>query len=76
MHTDCGLGRYPKTVLAALMCWLCDMHMCATLRSLPVNPQGHALWHMLMALSVYWVRLCSIHDGNFTCMRMIIVREF
>jgi hypothetical protein len=25
------------------------------MRDLPVNPQGHAIWHLLMALSVYWV---------------------
>jgi hypothetical protein len=61
-----GLSRYPKTVLAALMCWLCDLHLCTTMRSLPVNPQGHALWHLLMALSVYWVRLCSI-EFRFCC---------
>ena len=47
-------ARYPRTVIVAFACWNLDMHFCQSMRALPINPQGHAWWHLLMALSVFW----------------------
>eukprot|EP00897_Mesotaenium_endlicherianum_P009188 jgi/Mesen1/8298/ME000451S07502 len=34
-------------------CWLADRHMCSSMRALPVNPQGHAWWHLFMSINSY-----------------------
>ncbi|KAI9993466.1 hypothetical protein PInf_015549 [Phytophthora infestans] len=30
-----------------------DYHYCHIVRELPINPQGHAWWHMFMGISTY-----------------------
>ena len=42
---SCGLG--------AILCWLIDTHFCELMQKLPLNPQLHAWWHILIAIGVY-----------------------
>ncbi|CEG40964.1 alkaline phytoceramidase [Plasmopara halstedii] len=39
--------------LIGLVFWLMDYHYCQVVRNLPVNPQGHAWWHIFMGVSSY-----------------------
>ncbi|BBN02119.1 dihydroceramidase [Marchantia polymorpha subsp. ruderalis] len=36
------------------ICWLVDRNLCSRVASLPVNPQGHAWWHVFMGFSAYF----------------------
>ncbi|TMW57006.1 hypothetical protein Poli38472_002931 [Pythium oligandrum] len=42
-----------RSSLIALACWLVDFHLCYYVRKLPVNPQGHAWWHIFIGISSY-----------------------
>ncbi|KAG6617347.1 alkaline phytoceramidase [Phytophthora cinnamomi] len=44
---------YVTSALIGFAFWLMDYHYCHTLRGLPVNPQGHAWWHIFMGVSSY-----------------------
>ncbi|XP_041028400.1 alkaline ceramidase-like [Juglans microcarpa x Juglans regia] len=44
---------YVATLLLASLCWLCDRAFCKEISSWPVNPQGHAMWHIFMGFSSY-----------------------
>mmetsp|Transcript_56429 Transcript_56429/g.132974 ORF Transcript_56429/g.132974 Transcript_56429/m.132974 type:complete len:255 (-) Transcript_56429:12-776(-) len=44
---------YMQTYLIGSACWLTDLHLCHTMKNLPVNPQGHAWWHLFMAINSY-----------------------
>ena len=48
-----GIG----TFVLAVALWLIDQRLCAHVQALPVNPQLHAAWHMLCAVSCYNVFL-------------------
>ncbi|CAM9000681.1 unnamed protein product [Rhodiola kirilowii] len=45
---------YATTISFATLCWLCDRFLCKELSSLPIDPQGHALWHILMGFNSYF----------------------
>lgn len=46
-------GLYWQTMLLAFACWMGDQHLCHHASAMPINPQGHAFWHLLMAASSY-----------------------
>lgn len=39
--------------LSASVFWMIDFHFCSLMQSAAVNPQGHAIWHLLMAVNTY-----------------------
>uniref|UniRef100_M4BLT0 Alkaline phytoceramidase n=1 Tax=Hyaloperonospora arabidopsidis (strain Emoy2) TaxID=559515 RepID=M4BLT0_HYAAE len=39
--------------------WLLDYHYCHTIHGLPINPQGHAWWHIFMGISSYHDHSCG-----------------
>uniref|UniRef100_A0A7N1A6H6 Alkaline phytoceramidase n=1 Tax=Kalanchoe fedtschenkoi TaxID=63787 RepID=A0A7N1A6H6_KALFE len=45
---------YAAALFFATSCWLCDRFLCKELSLLPINPQGHALWHVLMGFNSYF----------------------
>lgn len=44
---------YGHTLALGTACWLADRHLCDRMQALPVNPQGHAWWHVFMSLNSY-----------------------
>ncbi|KAF4144984.1 Ceramidase [Phytophthora infestans] len=44
---------YVTSSLIGFAFWLMDYHYCHIVRELPINPQGHAWWHMFMGISTY-----------------------
>jgi dihydroceramidase len=44
---------YVRNSLIGLACWLCDYHLCRHIDQFPLNPQGHAWWHLFMGLACY-----------------------
>ncbi|KAF4322845.1 hypothetical protein JM18_000662 [Phytophthora kernoviae] len=44
---------YVTSSLIGFAFWIMDYHYCHVLRGLPVNPQGHAWWHIFMGISTY-----------------------
>ncbi|KAB5533796.1 hypothetical protein DKX38_016882 [Salix brachista] len=44
---------YGATLLVGTFCWLFDRVFCNEISSWPVNPQGHALWHVFMGFNSY-----------------------
>ncbi|TKY51903.1 Alkaline ceramidase 3 [Spatholobus suberectus] len=45
---------YVATLLLGSLCWLCDHIFCKEISSWPINPQGHALWHVFMGFNSYF----------------------
>lgn len=45
---------YAATLFVGLLCWLFDRLVCKEISSWPFNPQGHALWHVLMGFNSYF----------------------
>nr|ACJ85051.1 unknown [Medicago truncatula] len=45
---------YVATLLLGSLFWLCDRVFCKEISQWPVNPQGHALWHVFMGLNSYF----------------------
>jgi dihydroceramidase len=41
------------TIIVGFSFWLIDYHYCGAMQALPVNPQGHAWWHVLMGVCTY-----------------------
>jgi dihydroceramidase len=44
---------YVATLLIGTLCWLFDRIFCKEISSWPINPQGHALWHVFMGFNSY-----------------------
>jgi dihydroceramidase len=44
---------YVATIFVGSVCWFCDRVFCKTISQWPVNPQGHALWHVFMSFNSY-----------------------
>lgn len=45
---------YVATILLGTVCWLVDDIFCKKLSRWYINPQGHALWHLLMGFNTYF----------------------
>ena len=45
---------YAATLFLGSLCWLFDRVLCKEILHWPVNPQGHALWHVLMGFNSYF----------------------
>ncbi|CAH0518908.1 unnamed protein product [Peronospora belbahrii] len=45
---------YVMTNLFGFVFWFMDYHYCHIMHGLPVNPQGHAWWHIFMGISSYY----------------------
>ncbi|KAL8121096.1 alkaline ceramidase-like [Apium graveolens] len=45
---------YVVTLLLASLCWLCDRVFCQDIYRWYLNPQGHAVWHVLMGFNSYY----------------------
>ncbi|GAA0162901.1 hydrolase [Lithospermum erythrorhizon] len=45
---------YTVTLIVGSLCWLCDRLFCKAISDWPINPQGHALWHLLMGFNSYF----------------------
>ncbi|KAH8512249.1 hypothetical protein H0E87_009463 [Populus deltoides] len=45
---------YVATLLIGTLCWLFDRIFCKEISSWPINPQGHALWHVFMGFNSYF----------------------
>lgn len=45
---------YVATIFLGSLCWLFDRLFCKQLSSWYINPQGHALWHVLMGFNSYF----------------------
>ncbi|XP_058113981.1 alkaline ceramidase-like isoform X4 [Magnolia sinica] len=45
---------YVLTIFLASLCWLSDRIFCKKISMWPINPQGHALWHVLMGFNSYF----------------------
>lgn len=44
---------YVRNSLIGFVFWMVDYHYCHHMRELPINPQGHAWWHIFMGISSY-----------------------
>lgn len=47
---------FASSGLAAFGFWLLDYHACDWVSQLPINPQGHSMWHLCMGYSAF----CSV----------------
>ena len=47
---------FASSGLLGFACWLVDYHACDWASQLPINPQGHSLWHLFMGYSAF----CSV----------------
>jgi dihydroceramidase len=61
------LGRmYVISISLGGIFWLVDRNFCNRLSTLPVNPQGHAWWHIFMGFSAYFgntfLQFCRAHQ--------------
>ncbi|KAL0403618.1 UNVERIFIED_CONTAM: Alkaline ceramidase [Sesamum radiatum] len=45
---------YVVTLLLGTVCWLADRQLCKDISRWFFNPQGHALWHILMGFNSYF----------------------
>lgn len=45
---------YLGTIFVGSLCWLFDRLFCKNISSWFINPQGHALWHVLMGFNSYF----------------------
>ncbi|XP_020232062.1 alkaline ceramidase [Cajanus cajan] len=45
---------YVATLVLASLCWLGDHVFCKEISRWPINPQGHALWHLFMGFNAYF----------------------
>lgn len=45
---------YVASILLGSLCWLGDRLFCEEVSGWPVNPQGHALWHVFMGFNSYF----------------------
>ncbi|XP_010257411.1 PREDICTED: alkaline ceramidase 3-like [Nelumbo nucifera] len=45
---------YVGTLFLGSLCWLSDRFLCKKISHWHVNPQGHALWHVLMGFNSYF----------------------
>ncbi|KAL0452020.1 UNVERIFIED_CONTAM: Alkaline ceramidase [Sesamum latifolium] len=45
---------YVVTLLLGTVCWLADRQLCKDISRWSFNPQGHALWHILMGFNSYF----------------------
>uniref|UniRef100_A0A803M1N9 Uncharacterized protein n=1 Tax=Chenopodium quinoa TaxID=63459 RepID=A0A803M1N9_CHEQI len=45
---------YVITLFLASLCWVCDRVFCEHISGWPINPQGHALWHIFMGFNFYF----------------------
>ncbi|KMS96602.1 hypothetical protein BVRB_8g201320 [Beta vulgaris subsp. vulgaris] len=45
---------YVATLFLGSLCWACDRVFCDHVSDWPVNPQGHALWHIFMGFNSYF----------------------
>ncbi|KAK6932810.1 Alkaline ceramidase [Dillenia turbinata] len=45
---------YVATLFLGTLCWLCDRLFCKEISDWPINPQGHALWHVFMGFNSYF----------------------
>lgn len=45
---------YVATFLLASLCWLLDRVFCNEISGWMINPQGHAMWHVLMGFNSYF----------------------
>lgn len=43
-----------RTTVCGFGLWLLDYHYCSHMSALPINPQGHAWWHILMGVGTYY----------------------
>lgn len=52
------LARYSAiTLLLGGLCWICDRLFCKEFSRSYFNPQGHALWHILMGFCYYYANM-------------------
>lgn len=74
IHTeDPAAKRLAKLYLATLffgsLCWLCDRVFCEHVSVWPINPQGHALWHIFMGFNSYFANaflmFCRAHQRGW-----------
>ncbi|KAJ9086710.1 hypothetical protein DSO57_1000967 [Entomophthora muscae] len=54
-------------IFLAFLCWINDINRCKELSKLRVNPQLHAVWHILMSVGIYYVILFCVflHQRRF-----------
>eukprot|EP00030_Apusomonadida_sp_AF-17_P004035 a4440_101.p1 GENE.a4440_101~~a4440_101.p1 ORF type:complete len:263 (-),score=72.35 a4440_101:346-1107(-) len=52
---------YIGSVLVGAAFWMVDFHFCATIRQWVFNPQGHAIWHLILGGSTYFGPLFMLH---------------
>ena len=50
----CLARLYVATLLLGSLAWLSDLVFCNKISSWPINPQGHALWHVFMGFNSYF----------------------
>ena len=62
----CGVG--------AILCWLLDTHFCEFIQHLPFNPQLHAWWHVLIAISVYCLMILILFR-NTPSSKLVLVHR-
>lgn len=75
MHTTDPLVRklayrYVLFLVLGAICWLADRHLCSWIYKLRVNPQGHAVWHVLMGFNSYFgntfLQYCRAQQLNWS----------
>ncbi|KDP20675.1 hypothetical protein JCGZ_21146 [Jatropha curcas] len=74
IHTeDASAKRLAKLYVATLftgsLSWLFDRIFCKNISNWPINPQGHALWHVFMGFNSYFANtflmFCRAHQRGW-----------
>ncbi|DBA02191.1 TPA: hypothetical protein N0F65_004826 [Lagenidium giganteum] len=66
---------YVRNSLIGTAFWMLDYHYCHNIMQLPVNPQGHAWWHLFMGISSYHGPVFMQYVRMEQLQRKIEVRE-
>mmetsp|Transcript_2276 Transcript_2276/g.7264 ORF Transcript_2276/g.7264 Transcript_2276/m.7264 type:complete len:166 (+) Transcript_2276:503-1000(+) len=74
-HDQRARQLYIKGFMAyiiALACWMSDIQFCETLRKMiPMNPQLHAWWHVLVSCGLYTLTVAGQHARQ----RVLVAEE-
>lgn len=66
VHAKWLAKLYLITIFLATLCWLSDRVFCNNISYWFFNPQGHALWHVLMGFNSYFANtflmFCRAHQ--------------
>ncbi|XP_047311024.1 alkaline ceramidase [Impatiens glandulifera] len=57
VSAKCVAKAYTVTLILGSFCWVFDRALCSKISRWSFNPQGHALWHVIMGFNSYFANV-------------------